>query len=116
MASIQKALKKTRLARDVRRRSREAVGVARGFLRELLSDRVRRSPSKPLSIFDVTAVDTHREAPSLSDHLAKIVHKRLSQLEEVKHFETAEDPVEAVHDLRVASRRLRAFVDVFEPW
>jgi CHAD domain-containing protein len=43
------------------------------------------------------------------------VQRRLRQLAEQKDFTHAKDPVEALHDLRVASRRLRAFLDVFEP-
>src|SRR5262245_32366822 len=52
---------------------------------------------------------------NVRDHLTTTVDKRLKQL--IRHsapFE-AEDPVEAIHDLRVASRRLRAFLAVFEP-
>jgi len=51
----------------------------------------------------------------VQEHIADIVQKRLHRLTEVRNFESAADPVEALHDLRVASRRLRAFVDVFEP-
>lgn len=48
-------------------------------------------------------------------HVAKLVNKRSTQLATNQDFAVAADPVEAVHDLRVASRRLRAFIDVFEP-
>lgn len=51
----------------------------------------------------------------IADHVASVVHKRLTRLTQCKDFQAAKDPVEALHDLRVASRRLRAFVDVFEP-
>jgi CHAD domain-containing protein len=51
----------------------------------------------------------------VADHIAGIVQKRLTRLAQTRNFETAKDPVEALHDFRVASRRLRAFVDVFEP-
>ena len=51
----------------------------------------------------------------LAEHLAGIVQKRLTQLTQAKNFDSAKDPVEALHDFRVASRRLRAFVDVFGP-
>jgi len=54
-------------------------------------------------------------AQAITEHLASLVQKRLSRLSETRHFEVAADPVDAIHDLRVASRRLRAFVDVFEP-
>jgi CHAD domain-containing protein len=43
------------------------------------------------------------------------VHRRLGQLAENLAFAGSADPVEALHDLRVASRRLRAFVGLFEP-
>jgi CHAD domain-containing protein len=51
----------------------------------------------------------------MAEHLAGIVQKRLTQLTQTKNFDSAKDPVEALHDFRVASRRLRAFVDVFGP-
>ncbi len=51
----------------------------------------------------------------IAEHLASVVQKRLTRLTQTKNFEVAKDPVEALHDFRVASRRLRAFVDVFEP-
>lgn len=51
----------------------------------------------------------------VADHIANIVQKRLARLAQTRNFDTAKDPVEALHDFRVASRRLRAFVDVFEP-
>ncbi len=51
----------------------------------------------------------------VADHVANVVQKRLTRLSETLKFESAKDPVEALHDLRVASRRLRAFVNVFEP-
>lgn len=38
--------------------------------------------------------------------------KQLDRLEDCADFERSKDPVEAVHDLRVATRRLRAFVEV----
>jgi CHAD domain-containing protein len=51
----------------------------------------------------------------LAEHLSKTVRARLKKLLSTRSFASASDPVEALHDLRVASRRLRAFVDVFEP-
>jgi len=87
----------------------------------------RRAPSTAIQTAapavehsDAPAVE-HPDAPTLrgnndvQDHIAEIVQKRLHRLTEVRNFESAADPVEALHDLRVASRRLRAFVDVFEP-
>lgn len=46
-------------------------------------------------------------------HLTRQVETRLEQLHRHREFWRGSDPVEAVHQLRVASRRLRAFVDVF---
>ncbi len=59
-------------------------------------------------------VDETTEAGApLASHLSGIVDKRLQKLEKCLHFGAADDPVGAVHDLRVASRRLRAFGVVF---
>jgi CHAD domain-containing protein len=52
---------------------------------------------------------------ALAEHLRSLVDRHLARLEESLRFEQAKDPVEALHDLRVASRRLRAFGDVFRP-
>lgn len=51
----------------------------------------------------------------LREHTSRAVLEHLQRLEACRDFATANDPVETLHDLRVASRRLRAFVDVFEP-
>lgn len=48
-------------------------------------------------------------APSLEQHLRAILEKRLGQLAEAMDHALRAQGVEAVHDLRVASRRLRAF-------
>lgn len=53
--------------------------------------------------------------PTLSSHLGGLVDKRLRQLAECSQFVSAADPVEAIHELRTASRRLRAFTDVLRP-
>jgi CHAD domain-containing protein len=57
--------------------------------------------------------DEVREGEVLLMHLRGLLDKRLRQLVHSRHFTHADDPAEAVHDLRVASRRLRAFGDVF---
>lgn len=49
-------------------------------------------------------------------HLSRAVEVHLGQLQKLQDFTRARDPVEAVHQLRVASRRLRTFVDMFEPF
>lgn len=52
---------------------------------------------------------------SLPEHVSRTVRSRLARLEECLDFAHADDPIEALHDLRVSSRRLRAFADVFAP-
>lgn len=52
-------------------------------------------------------------ASPFAAHLRGIVKKRLHTLEQCSRPSSSEDPVEAVHDLRVASRRLRALGAVF---
>ncbi|HVU04124.1 MAG TPA: CHAD domain-containing protein, partial [Polyangiaceae bacterium] len=51
----------------------------------------------------------------LGEHLAAVVRKRLGSLRENADSVLSTDSVDAVHDVRVASRRLRAFLDVFRP-
>lgn len=48
-------------------------------------------------------------------HLRDLVDPQLAILRDVAAWEQAEDPVEAVHRVRVATRRLRAFVRLFAP-
>lgn len=48
-------------------------------------------------------------------HVTTTVEQRLLQLHANFDFASAADPIAAVHDLRVASRRLRAFFDTFGP-
>ena len=52
---------------------------------------------------------------ALERHLRQIVGKRVAQLTANRDPFVASDPIEGVHDLRVASRRLRAFVSVYGP-
>lgn len=54
------------------------------------------------------------EAVSLPEHLQRALAKRLQRLGKSLKFSASEDPVDAVHELRVASRRLRAFGIVFK--
>lgn len=49
-------------------------------------------------------------------HLSRAVELHLAQLLKLKDFKNARDPIEAVHQLRVTSRRLRTFVDMFAPF
>jgi CHAD domain-containing protein len=53
------------------------------------------------------------EGASLSSHLCALLDKRLGRLAACRRFAAKSDPAGALHDLRVASRRLRAFGDVF---
>lgn len=48
-------------------------------------------------------------------HLRDLLDPQLAILRDVATWEQAEDPVEAVHRVRVATRRLRAFVRLFAP-
>lgn len=48
----------------------------------------------------------------LEAHLRKTLQLQLKRLRNNWSFAEAESPVDAVHDLRVAARRLRAFSDV----
>lgn len=49
-------------------------------------------------------------------HLSRAVELQLGQLQKLQDFARAHDPIEAVHQLRVTSRRLRTFVDMFAPF
>jgi CHAD domain-containing protein len=53
------------------------------------------------------------DSSPLAGHLRELVAKRLHKLGQSLRFASSDDPVRAVHDLRVASRRLRAFGIVF---
>ena len=119
LRSLTKRLKKSDAGSQV-------VGGARKWLkttRRLLEDlseagkglRAPAAPS-PLGVGEARSngADEH-DLPTLSNHVATLVDKRLKRLLESADFSASEDPVEAVHDLRVASRRIRAFLEVFEP-
>jgi CHAD domain-containing protein len=53
------------------------------------------------------------EDASLASHIRDLLDQRLNRLAACRRFATKSDPAAALHDLRVASRRLRAFGDVF---
>ena len=112
---ISQMVKKSRLAERVTMGARVAAVATGDILRGMLDRAVEPSNGthRPHGIDDPVEPSTTRS--SLADHLGKLVEKRLDQLSRNRNFKTADDPVEAVHDLRVASRRLRAFVDVFRP-
>ena len=76
-------------------------------------DWVRRRRDSALELYVLRAQTA--TGHEVADHIASVVRKRLARLGQTKNFEAAADPIEALHDLRVASRRLRALVDVLEP-
>ncbi len=107
-----------KFAADVRRREfpTEVLETLGSQVRSLLRKRptaLTRSSMMQASIpVSAPAVPTEH---AIAGHLATLVQKRLKRLVDARHFEAAADRVDAVHDLRVASRRLRAIVEVFEP-
>lgn len=73
-----------------------------------------RAPAAPTPVeTEGTPTAATPAAPPLASHVRKLVDQRLSVLFKNHEFWSSDDPVEAVHDLRVASRRLRAFLNVF---
>lgn len=85
-------------------------------LRALFDDYVRRVlQASGVVMATVQPSSPQRLAPGM-EHLTRLVERRSIQIQRLWDFERARDPVEAVHQLRVASRRLRAFVDMFEPF
>jgi CHAD domain-containing protein len=67
------------------------------------------SMAKPKPIPDLTADDSYAEAA------AKIVSVRASELTEHTQGVLDTGDIERVHDMRVATRRLRAALEIFEP-
>lgn len=65
--------------------------------------------AKPKPITDLTADDSYAEAA------AKIVSVRSAELSEHARGVLDTGDIERVHDMRVATRRLRAALEVFEP-
>ena len=85
-------------------------------LRAILDDYARRVLQASGVILATVQPPTPRAfAPGMA-HLTRLVERRSIQIQRLWEFERNHDPVEAVHQLRVASRRLRAFVDMFEPF
>ena len=114
--TVAKKLRKSALVRGLRREAPAVRSRARGLLQSFLPGAIvvpedpfdGRPPRDPATAGSVVA-------PGLAAHLGQVVHKRLGQLVETIDFVEKDDAVEALHDLRVASRRLRAFVKLFEP-
>jgi triphosphatase len=119
--ALTQRIQESLLARRLGERTLHAAFAASELLRELLQgarrsddgDSNNREPAPP------SRAPSPRPASgqpgSLSDHLGTLIEKRLARLNQCRQWKATDDPVEAVHDLRVASRRLRAFVDVFHP-
>ena len=109
----------TQAANDFRQRAsrQPLVQVTNERIRALIATRSGLVPSRTNETPFELYVPEGQAAPGhiIAEHLAGLVQKRLTRLAQTKNFETAKDPVEALHDFRVASRRLRAFVDVFGP-
>jgi CHAD domain-containing protein len=117
LRSVAKRLRKSSLMRGIRRDGPAVTNAARDIIRALLPASGQSAPVVPI---DAPAPRSATEnvgegQPGLAAHLGQVVHKRIGQLVETMDFTAHEDQVEALHDLRVASRRLRAFVMVFEP-
>lgn len=122
LRSLTKQIKKSDTASRLVGRSRKWVKATRRLLDDLAETgkSLRATAATPLlspaARGGANGTQANgADAPSLSDHVATLVDKRLKRLLDSADFSAAEDPVEAVHDLRVASRRIRAFLEVFEP-
>jgi CHAD domain-containing protein len=53
---------------------------------------------------------------TLAEHVRALIDRRAERLLACREVERTEDPARAVHDLRVAARRLRCYLDSLEPW
>ncbi|HEY6728475.1 MAG TPA: CHAD domain-containing protein, partial [Polyangiaceae bacterium] len=87
----------------------------RGALEEYLA-RVVQTVGAPDSLLRGAAAPGERAPAPGVLHLSRAVELHFGQLQKLKDFARAHDPIEAVHQLRVTSRRLRTFVDMFEPF
>jgi len=120
LRAVAKRLRKSALVRRMEREAPFVGGRARHIVRALLPPAPVQQPLRTASTSSPSAspgAASPRDevASSLSSHLGQVVHKRLDRLMETIDFDEADDAVEALHDLRVSSRRLRAFVELFEP-
>jgi len=111
---IQEKLLARRLGERTLSAAFSAAELVRGLLQGVRSgDNGNGSHGSPIR--SRTSISPPVQPGSLSDHLGILVDKRLDRLNDCRQWRATDDPVEAVHDLRVASRRLRAFIDVFRP-
>jgi CHAD domain-containing protein len=74
-----------------------------------LAGTVRPAVAKAKSIPDLSAEQSYAEAA------VRIVSVRASELTEQAHGVLDTGDIERVHDMRVATRRLRAALEIFEP-
>jgi CHAD domain-containing protein len=116
LRAVAKKLRKSALVRGLRKEAPAVGSRARGLITALLPPPItsRPPPFEPRTPKADSGPDGEPPA-GLAAHLGQIVHKRLGQLVATIDFAEQDDQVEALHDLRVASRRLRAFVMLFEP-
>ena len=114
LRAVAKRLRRNGLLRGIRR---EGPVAAREIIRSLIPGAPPARTEAPFA--PVHAPSNGEQKPAgdlgLAAHLGQVVHRRLGQLVENVDFGEKEDSVEALHDLRVASRRLRAFIHLFEP-
>jgi CHAD domain-containing protein len=86
-----------------------AARKRRDLVAKPFTDTVSVPVAKPKPIPDLTAEDPYAEAA------AKIVAIRGSELAEQAQGVLDTGDIERVHDMRVATRRLRAALEIFEP-
>jgi CHAD domain-containing protein len=119
LRAVAKRLRKSAIVRKLARDtliSYRARDVVRALLPPPLPAQQSPRPSSPPPDSAPTPEPAAGDGPTnLAAHLGQVVHKRLDRLVETFDFESSDDAVEALHDLRVSSRRLRAFVQLFEP-
>jgi CHAD domain-containing protein len=117
LRAVAKKLRRSALLRGIRREGPVVGHRAREIIRSLIP---AATPLVTEAVFERAPVAIEGVGKAAGDlglpsHLGQVVHRRLGQLVENVEFASKEDPVEALHDLRVASRRLRAFIQLFEP-
>jgi CHAD domain-containing protein len=118
LRAVAKRLRKSGLLRNLRKEAPAARDRARGIITALLPSPLTSRPPPFESrnpARNGNGASNVELSAGLAAYLGQMVHKRLGQLAGTLDFDEQDDPIEALHDLRVASRRLRAFVKVFEP-
>jgi CHAD domain-containing protein len=114
--ALTQRLQERLMARGLGERTLHAAVAATELVRDLLQAARHSGNGKTTAAWPTTGHPPPQGSPgALSDHLGVLVDKRLDRLNQCREWRSTDDPIEAVHDLRVASRRLRAFIDVFRP-